>query len=479
MERRLLGGGTRHHNKGPGFAEAGPGAASPLATCHRSKKKEGHEGRQERQPHSPTAGRSLGAPRRSRRTRGGRAASSCCTRGTGPRPRPPPGSPPCTPRAPCRHTQTERCRPCTAAAEGGGSAGQQEYHKKHGRRSCCSAAAFSRALRSRRAGRQGGKQATLSAPKACHRQPAASASMPPSHCHMCGVVCVCVCVWCVWCVWYAWCVLCAHLHVADAGVDDAADAAHLRGRLVGLGARLAGVCVAVCSQLLARCRALLGAQVFFVTKEAVGVLVALRQRQRRQGHALGDDGRGGCAPKQPCTPRWSLRGAPAPCSHACWLRSSKPPRGARPSLCLRLCSCRPAGSSRPRDQTHIEVAGCVVQRAIDAAGRPGRHLEQGAARARVWRRRLGLARLPALLLLQPPIRAGEAQGIRLVGVALRSKEGGTLCEDKRGIADRLSANPSQFLRERLIESPRLRHRPPRDPFTTSGGYCTWRVRQIK
>ena len=54
-----------------------------------------------------------------------------------------------------------------------------------------------------------------------------------------------------------------------------------------------------------------------------------------------------------------------------------------------------------------------------------------------------------------------------------------LCEDKRGIADRLSANPSQFLRERLIESPRLRHRPPRDPFTTSGGYCTWRVGQIK
>ena len=47
------------------------------------------------------------------------------------------------------------------------------------------------------------------------------------------------------------------------------------------------------------------------------------------------------------------------------------------------------------------------------------------------------------------------------------------------LADRLSANPSQFLRERLIESPRLRHRPPRDPFTTSGGYCTWRVRQIK
>ena len=54
-----------------------------------------------------------------------------------------------------------------------------------------------------------------------------------------------------------------------------------------------------------------------------------------------------------------------------------------------------------------------------------------------------------------------------------------LCEDKRGIADRLSANPSQFLRERLLESPRLRHRPPRDPFTTSGGYCTWRVGQIK
>ena len=26
-----------------------------------------------------------------------------------------------------------------------------------------------------------------------------------------------------------------------------------------------------------------------------------------------------------------------------------------------------------------------------------------------------------------------------------------LCEDKRGIADRLSANPSQFLRERLLE----------------------------
>ena len=50
---------------------------------------------------------------------------------------------------------------------------------------------------------------------------------------------------------------------------------------------------------------------------------------------------------------------------------------------------------------------------------------------------------------------------------------------RRGIADRLSANPSQFLRERLIESPRLRHRPPRDPFTTSGGYCTWRVRQVK
>ena len=48
-----------------------------------------------------------------------------------------------------------------------------------------------------------------------------------------------------------------------------------------------------------------------------------------------------------------------------------------------------------------------------------------------------------------------------------------------GIADRLSANPSQFLRERLLESPRLRHRPPRDPFTTSGGYCTWRVGQIK
>ena len=41
------------------------------------------------------------------------------------------------------------------------------------------------------------------------------------------------------------------------------------------------------------------------------------------------------------------------------------------------------------------------------------------------------------------------------------------------------ANPSQFLRERLLESPRLRHRPPRDPFTTSGGYCTWRVGQIK
>ena len=34
-------------------------------------------------------------------------------------------------------------------------------------------------------------------------------------------------------------------------------------------------------------------------------------------------------------------------------------------------------------------------------------------------------------------------------------------------------------RERLLESPRLRHRPPRDPFTTSGGYCTWRVGQIK
>ena len=95
-----------------------------------------------------------------------------------------------------------------------------------------------------------------------------------------------------------------------------------------------------------------------------------------------------------------------------------------------------------------------------------------------------LPRGPQACIFWPPTAASGTQGSSSCWRGPSGSSGmhlpmSKLCEDKRGIADRLSANPSQFLRERLLESPRLRHRPPRDPFTTSGGYCTWRVGQIK
>ena len=118
----------------------------------------------------------------------------------------------------------------------------------------------------------------------------------------------------------------------------------------------------------------------------------------------------------------------------------------------------------------LQVFGCVNMRDFLAA-LAARRLKPNATSMDIYRR----------LYAPPPEVAPSPAGSPLqtkVGVRMRATAADGSCL-KSGIADRLSANPSQFLRERLLESPRLRHRPPRDPFTTSGGYCTWRVGQIK
>ena len=188
---------------------------------------------------------------------------------------------------------------------------------------------------------------------------------------------------------------------------------------------------------------------------------------------------------------------------ACSLRAGGPGEDAQPSreqgrCCSCLHPCLPHTHSA--SHTHTPLAACPPS----SPCRPTRCCARGRARcARCcsWCRhtrwaaatlplpfgmfgsfslemcgRLGVA-APKGSLVSPPWPTADRSRWLPGRAERRAAALHVSCE--AGPRPRLSANPSQFLRERLIESPRLRHRPPRDPFTTSGGYCTWRVRQIK